>query len=74
MAEEYGTNIAEMANWAHMRTIPDWSGPLLSLALIAFLRSTNSVLYEPNFNALLSKPISGKDGSQDWDREVPSGG
>jgi len=74
IAEECGAKIAEMANWAYMRTVPEWTAPPHSPALIDYLRSTNNVFYEPNFGALWSKPMSGKEEPEDWDREVPYGG
>jgi len=73
-AEEYGAKVAEMANWAHMRTVPEWTAPPHSHALIDYLRSTYKVFYEPNFHALWSKPASREEVVEDWGDEVPYGG
>ncbi|KFL29475.1 hypothetical protein JP75_20585 [Devosia riboflavina] len=73
MAEEYGAKVAEMANWEHMRTVPEWTAPPHSYELIDYLRSTYEVFYQPNFEALWSKPASRAQEIEDWEREVPYG-
>lgn len=73
MAEEYGAKVAEMANWEHMRVAPDWTAPPHSLELINYLRSTQSVFYEPNFEALWARPV-GEGVTEEWEGDVPYGG
>lgn len=72
-AEEYGAKVAEMANWHHMRTVPEWTAPPHSYELIDYLRSTYEVFYQPNFDALKSRPASHDEVVDDWHREVPYG-
>ncbi|WP_449397204.1 hypothetical protein [Devosia riboflavina] len=72
-AEEYATKVAEMANWHHMRTVPEWTAPPHSHELIDYLNSTYQVFYQPNFEALWSRPASRDEVAEDWDREVPYG-
>jgi hypothetical protein len=73
MAEEYGAKVAEMANWEHMRTVPEWTTPPHSRELIDYLNSTYRIFYQPNFDALWSQPASRDEVVDGWDREVPYG-
>jgi hypothetical protein len=71
MAEEYGAKVAEMANWEHMRNVPEWTSPPHSYALIDYLRSTYQVFYQPNHQALWERPVSDVEKVEDWEEDVP---
>lgn len=73
MAEEYGAKVAEMANWEHMRHVPEWTAPPHSYALIDYLRSTYQVFYQPNHKALWDQPVSDAERTEDWEEDVPFG-
>jgi len=72
-AEEYGTKVAELAQWTHMRIVPEWTAPPHSYELIDFLRSTTEVFYQPSFDNLWSKYAEKEPASDDWTDEVPFG-
>lgn len=72
-AEEYGAKVAEMANWDHMRTVPEWTAPPHSYALIDYLRSTYQIFYQPNHKALWASPTSEIERAEEWDEDVPYG-
>ncbi|MBJ3783848.1 hypothetical protein [Devosia sediminis] len=73
LAEEYATPVAERANWAYMRDVPEWSAPPHSLELIEYLRSKSGVFYEPNFSSLF-KQMTGESEPPDWHQDVPYAG
>lgn len=72
-AEEYGAKVAEMAHWDHMRKVPEWTAPPHSYELIEYLKSTYQIFYEPNFEAIWSKPASAEENVDDWERDIPYG-
>ena len=73
MAEEYATRVAELANWQHMRQVPEWSAPPHRYELIDYLRSTSQVFYQPSFDALWTKEDGQTTPPEDWCDDVPFG-
>lgn len=72
MAESYCTKVAELANWEFMRATPDeWTAPPHSRALIEYLNSTDGVFHQPDFDALLGRPMGTAAVEEELDKIVP---
>lgn len=68
LAEHYATQVAEHANWDHMRTVPAWESPPHSQGMIEFLNSTTKVFHLPDYEALFPALFD-----PDMDDDVPYG-